>query len=135
MKTFTMLQLFSIHITIDVCSASPVVKGCLCGLMRITSITGPHTLQIQTVLLCQQRRARQNVSGLSPLNILDDLLGDMQITKQFQEVHVVSPVSCRVVQRCQLSAVSSASEALLGCLLHFCSAQQLEFRPTRFSDV
>jgi len=51
MKTFMSLQQFSIHVTTDVCSASPAVKGCLGGLRRITSTTRPHMLQVQMALL------------------------------------------------------------------------------------
>jgi len=59
MKTFTMLlQLqFTIHVTIDVCSVSTAVKGCLGGSEENTS-TGHHTLQHQTALPRPRRRTR-----------------------------------------------------------------------------
>jgi len=61
MKTFMMLlQLqFMIHVTMDVCSVSPAVKGCLGGGGGEENANmGSHTLQHQTALR-RRRRTRQ----------------------------------------------------------------------------
>ena len=68
MKTFMMLlQLqFTIHVTMDVCSVQPAVKGCLGGWVRriglpirlAARVATLHTIQIDSVASMQRRGIR-----------------------------------------------------------------------------